>query len=102
MQGGTGDPEAQLKMPGLPGLGCCCFQGKAAEGGFDFWMSVFRKTEIVSRIRGVLVFNRNIILSDSLEELLISLNTEMQVNGVGEVCMAQPQFWKKTNKDQPV
>lgn len=61
-----------------------------------------QKTEIVWGIWGVLfVFNRNIILSDSLEALLISSNTEMQVNGVGEVCMTQPQFWKKTKKDQP-
>lgn len=106
VQGGTADLEAQLRMSGQPGLGC--LQGKAAEGGFgtsstDFWMSMFRKTEIVWGIWGVLfVFNSNIILSDPLEALLISLNTEMQVNGVGEVCMAQSQFWKKTNKDQPV
>lgn len=87
--GDTGDLEARLRMPGQPGLGCCCLQGKAAQGGFgtsstDFWMPVFRR-QIVWGIWGVLfLFNRNIILSDSLEALLISLNTEMQVNGVGE------------------
>lgn len=108
VQGDTGDLETQLRVCEQPGLGCSFFQGKAAEGGFgtssiDFWMSVFRKTGIVWGIWSLLfVFNRNIILSDSLEALLISLNTEMQVNGVGEVCMAQTQFWKKTNKAQPV
>lgn len=82
VQGDTGDLQAQQRMRGQPGLGCCCFQGKAAEGGFgasstDFWMPAFRKTDSLG-IWGVLfVFNRNIILRVSLEALLISLNTEM-------------------------
>lgn len=63
-------------------------------------MSVPGKAEIVWGICFVL-FKRNILLSHFFEGLLINLNTEIQVNGGGEVCMGEPEFWKKPNKDQP-
>jgi len=47
------------------------------------------------------LFKRNILLSDFSEGLLINLEAKFQVNGGGEVCMGEREFWKKTNKDQP-